>query len=85
MSLIRTRLLIIQYLIRLNTYEELNGGYQSEKAKKDFNSDDYENFREQNLVEYSAELARKGDWKNVETLLVFHHKVNKEKLANVFR
>ena len=79
--MIRTRLLILQYIDRLNTYEELNGGYQSESARKKFKPDDYDLFREQNIVEYCVDLARKADWKNVETLMVFHPELAPHRLA----
>ena len=71
----------MQYLDRLNTYEELNGGYQSESARKNFKPDDYDLFREQNIVEYCVDLARKADWKNVETLMVFHPELTPHRLA----
>ena len=38
MRLLRPRALLLQYLDRLNTYEELNGGFGSEKARKNFNA-----------------------------------------------
>ena len=79
--MIRTRLLILQYIDRLNTYEELNGGYQSEAARTKFKPDDYDLFREQNIVEYCVDLARKADWKNVETLMVFHPELAPHRLA----
>ena len=73
--------MILQYIDRLNTYEELNGGYQSESARKNFKPDDYDLFREQNIVEYCVDLARKADWKNVETLMVFHPELAQHRLA----
>ena len=59
-ELVRKRLRLLSHLDRLNTFEELNGGFNTEMAQKNFKSGDYGNFREQNIVEYAAEKARKG-------------------------
>ena len=59
-ELVRKRLRLLSHLDRLNTFEELNGGFNTEMAQKNFNSGDYGNFREKNIVEYAAEKARKG-------------------------
>ena len=59
-EMVRKRLRLLSHLDRLNTFEELNGGYNTENAQKRFNSGEYGNFREQNIVEYAAEKARKG-------------------------
>lgn len=63
LNLLKTRLTLLRYLDRLNTFEELNGGYGSEKARRNFQASEYECFREQELVEYAAECARAADWR----------------------
>ena len=72
LSLLKTRAILLKYLDRLNTFEELNGGYGSEKARRNFQPQAYECFREHGLVEYAADCARAADWRTVETLFVFH-------------
>ena len=57
-ELIRKRLKLLNYIDRLNTFEELHGGVNSEEAKKTFSATEYACFREQNIVEYSAEQER---------------------------
>ena len=63
MSLLKTRSILLRYMDRLNTFEELNGGYGSEKARRNFQSNEYACFREHELVEYAAECARAADWR----------------------
>ena len=81
MGMIRKRLRLLSYLDRLDTFEELNGGYNTEAAQRNFSTGDYSCFREQNIVEYAAEQARKGDWKTVETLFVYHSELAPHRLA----
>ena len=71
LNLLKTRALLLKYLDRLNTFEELNGGYGSEKARRNFQASTLLNARVRPIGErwrlcssFTRRNCRPIDWQS---------------------
>ncbi|XP_070541643.1 NBAS subunit of NRZ tethering complex-like [Ptychodera flava] len=69
-ELCRSRLKILTYLDRLDTYEVILGGPHA--AEERFDDKYFRKFRSQNIVEAAVEFARDGDWQALDSIFTYH-------------
>ncbi|XP_052240269.1 NBAS subunit of NRZ tethering complex-like isoform X2 [Dreissena polymorpha] len=68
-ELCRARRKLLQYLYRLNTYENILGGVT---AAERYEAKFFEKFRSQNMVQTAITYAQNSDWKALEVLFTYH-------------